>query len=247
MQKKRVIQMSETNTVAAPAESTTVAAPAVAAVPVTVPFSAETIAAKTGKKGYANKFFAELMPKFNELLELHAAYKAIAGGVDAAKTAAIEGLTAESNPEMFEVYNSLAEAEELVATLTAALNEWAESTVAESTDSPDSIKDSFAVIKTDVDKTITGAEDYFARNEDVIEDEDGKVIADSEDGEFFLKLKNELPTLRRGKGSKPTNTRGKQVREWVKANDVKGPEGQELGKIGVIPAWAFEAFDAAQK
>lgn len=213
----------------------------------TVPFTAEQIAARTGKKGYANKFFAELMPKFNELLELRTAYKAISGGVEAAKAAAIDGLTEESNPEMFHMLNDLAEAEEIVIKLTAALDEWADSVVAESTESPDEIKDKFAVIKSDVDKTITGAEDYFVRSEDVIEDEDGKTIADSEDGESFLKIKNELPTMRRGKGRKPGNQRGKLVREWVKANDVKGPEGQELGKVGVIAQWAFDAYDAANK
>lgn len=209
------------------------------------PFDPETIAKFTGKKGYSAKFFAEMMPKFNEMLELHASYKAISGGVEAAQQALIEGLTEESNPEMFEVYNSLAEAEELVATLNAQLKDWAAATVAESTESPDSIKESFAVLKTDVDSKITGAADYFERNEDVIEDEDGNVIPDSEDGAFYLKLKNELPTMRRGKGSKPVNTRGKQVREWCKANNVTGPEGQELGRIGVIPQWAFDAFDAA--
>ena len=210
-------------------------------------FAAEAIAARTGKKGYANKFFAELMPKFNELLELHASYKAIAGGVDAAKTALIEGLTEESNPEMFEVYNSLAEAEELVRQLQATLDAWADSTVAESTDSPEEIKESFNTIKLEVDKVVSGAEDYFTRNEDVIESEDGTLVADSEDGAAFLKLKNGLPSMRRGKGTKPANTRGKQVREWVKSNGITGPEGQELGKIGVIPQWAFDAFDAAAK
>lgn len=249
--KARVILMSKTATTetVAPVEAPEVEAPKtpVAPAPAVTPFDSETINSFVGKKGYSNKFFAELMPKFNELLELHSAYKAISGGVEAAQLAAIEGLTEESNPEMFEVYNSLAEAEELVVTLRATLDEWAAAQVAESTESPDAIKEAFALIKTDVDSKINGAADYFERNEDVIEDEDGTIIPDSEDGANYLKLKNDLPTMRRGKGSKPVNTRGKQVREWVKANDIKSPEGKELGRIGVIPQWAFDAFDAANQ
>lgn len=211
-----------------------------------VAFDETTISKYVGKKGYVSKFFAELMPKYNELVALHSDYKAISGGVEAAQLAAIEGLTEESNPEMFEVYNALAEAEELVASLTAQLKDWAASTVAESAESPESIKERFAAIKADYDSKVNGAADYFERNEDIVEDEDGNTVADSEDGEFYLALKN-VPTMRRGKGTKVVNPRGKMIREFIKANGVTGPEGQELGRIGVIPTWAVEAYDASNK
>lgn len=224
---------------------TEVTAPAAPAAPAELAaFPESTISGFAGKKGYANKFFAELLPKFNELVELRSQYRAISGGVDAAINAAIEGLTEESNPEMYAVLNACAEAEELAAKLNAELKAWAESEVAESSANPDDIKDKFAVIKSDFDKKVSGASDFFERNEDVVELEDGTLQADSPEGELFVALLS-APKLGRGSAKgKPSNSRGKFVREYVKASGITGPEGQELGTHGVIPQWAFDAYDA---
>lgn len=198
-------------------------------------------------KGFEQKFFAETLPKYNQLVELRNSYLAIAGGVDHAKQVAIDSVTEESNPEVFEMLNSIAEAEELIRELNAKVQEWAESQVAESAESPDAIRDQFDAIKATLSKSIEGSTHYFETNDDLeeIEDEDGnvKVVGATEAGKAFLKLTN-LPAIRKGsKGGRPAGSGfGKKVREWVIANDVKGPEGQELGGVGVIPQWAKDAF-----
>lgn len=226
--------------------SETIATTAAPAIEEAAVFGEETLAKFVGKKGYAPKFFAELLPKFNSLVELRAEYRAISGGVEAAQTAAIEGLTEESNPEMYAVLNACAEAEELARELNAQLKAWAESTVAESTDSPDDVKEKFAAIKGDFDKKVSGALDYFERGEDITESETGDWVAESEEGALYLALLN-APKLGRGKAaSKAGNSKGKFVREYVKANGIVGPDGQELGTHGVLPQWAIDAYDSRE-
>ena len=196
-------------------------------------------------KGFEQKFFAETLPKYNQLVDLRNQYLAIAGGVESAISGLIDSVTEESNPEVFEMLNSIAEAEELIAELNGKVRTWAESQVAESTESPDSLRESFDSIKAVLSKKIDGSTEYFATNDDIEETEDGLVGA-TEAGEKFLKLTN-LPAIRKGsKGAAAKGSGfGKKVREFVNANDVKGPNGETLGKIGVLPQWAKDAFTAA--
>jgi hypothetical protein len=205
---------------------------------------------KENPKGFEQKFFAETLPKFNQLVELRTQYLAIAGGVESAIKSVIDGVTEESNPEVFEMLNSIAEAEELIRELNGKVQEWAESQVAESAESPDSIREQFDGIKATLSKSIEGSAHYFETNDDIEEadvEEDGKTVTKmvplTKAGEKFLKLTN-LPAIRKGgKAGRPAGSGfGKKVREWVIANDVKGPEGQELGGVGVIPQWAKDAF-----
>ena len=196
-------------------------------------------------KGFEQKFFAETLPKYNQLVDLRNQYLAIAGGVESAISGLIDSVTEESNPEVFEMLNSIAEAEELIAELNGKVRTWAESQVAESTESPDSLRESFDSIKAVLSKKIDGSTEYFATNDDIEETEDGLVGA-TEAGEKFLKLTN-LPAIRKGsKGAAAKGSGfGKKVREFVNANDVKGPNGETLGKIGVLPQWAKDAYTAA--
>lgn len=211
-----------------------------------VPFADEVISLFVGKKGYVPKFFAELLPKFNSLLALRSEYKAISGGVEAAQIAAIDNLTEESNPEMWQVLEACAQAEELARDLNAQLKAWAASEVAESSADPEDIKEKFAGIRSDFDKKVAGAADFFLRNEDIAETDDGSFTADSDEGALYLALL-QAPKMGRGKASnKPTSSKGKFVREYCKANAIVGPEGQELGTHGVLPQWAVDAYDSRE-
>lgn len=194
-------------------------------------------------KGFEQKFFAEVLPKYNKLVELRTAYLAIAGGVESAIAAQIDGVTEESNPEVFEMLNSIAEAEELIAELNGKVREWAESQVAESTDSPDAIREEFDSIKAIVSKRVEGSVEYFSTNDDIVETDEG-LKAETPTGESYLKLTT-LPAIRKGsKGGKATGTGwGKRVREFINENGMKDPEtGAELKKIGVLPQWAKDAY-----
>lgn len=193
-------------------------------------------------KGFEQKFFAETLPKYNQLVELRTQYLAIAGGVDNAIKTVIDSVTEESNPEVFEMLNSIAEAEELIRELNEKVTAWAETQVAESTESPEGIRENFDSVKAVLAKSIEGSRHYFETNEDIEESEDGFVGA-TEAGEKFLKLTN-LPAIRKGgKAGRPAGSGfGKKVREFAKANDVKGPNGEELGDFGVLPQWAKDAF-----
>lgn len=206
-------------------------------------------------KGFEQKFFAETLPKYNQLVDLRNQYLAIAGGVESAISGLIDSVTEESNPEVFEMLNSIAEAEELIAELNGKVRTWAESQVAESTESPDSLRESFDSIKAVLSKKIEGSTEYFATNDDIEEvdvvDESGKVVGvelkgATEAGVNFLKLTN-LPAIRKGsKGAAAKGSGfGKKVREFVNANEVTGPNGETLGKIGVLPQWAKDAYTAA--
>lgn len=202
-------------------------------------------------KGFEQKFFAETLPKYNQLVELRTQYLAIAGGVESAIKSVIDGVTEDSNPEVFEMLNSIAEAEELIRELNGKVTEWAESQVAESAESPDSIREQFDGIKAILSKSIEGSTHYFETNDDLeeieVESEDGKtetkIVGATEAGKAFLKLTN-LPAIRKGgKAGRPAGSGfGKKVREFAKANDVKGPNGEELGDFGVLPQWAKDAF-----
>lgn len=203
-------------------------------------------------KGFEQKFFAEVLPKYNRLVELRKQYVAIAGGVESAIENVINEVSEESNPEVFEMLNSIAEAEELIAELNAKVRTWAESQVAESTESPEALREEFDGIKAIVSKKIEGSTEYFSTNDDIeeveVETEDGKtetkIVGATEAGKAFLKLTN-LPSIRKGsKGGKTVGTGwGKRVREWVNENGVKDPEtGAELKKIGVLPQWAKDAY-----
>lgn len=196
-------------------------------------------------KGFEQKFFAEVLPKYNKLVELRTQYLAIAGGVESAVKSVIDSVTEESNPEVFGMLNDIAEAEELIRELNAKVTEWAESQVADSTESPDSIREEFDSIKALVSKSVEGSVIYFTQNDDIVETDDG-FKAETETGESYLRLTN-LPAIRKGsKGGKSAGTGfGKRVREWVNANGIKSPEGEELGKVGVLPAWAKDAYVAA--
>lgn len=193
-------------------------------------------------KGFEQKFFAETLPKFNRLVELRSQYVAIAGGVESAIEGVINAVTEESNPEVAEMLESIAEAEELIAELNAKVRTWAESQVAESTDSPEALREEFDSIKAVLSKKIDGSTEYFATNDDIEETEDGMSGA-TPAGVAFLKLTN-LPSIRKGsKGGRTVGTGwGKRVREFVNANELKSPEGEELKKIGVLPAWAKDAY-----
>jgi len=196
-------------------------------------------------KGFEQKFFAEVLPKFNRLVELRTQYLAIAGGVESAIEQVIAGVTEESNPEVAEMLNSIAEAEELIAELNGKVREWAESQVAESTDSPDTIREEFDAIKAIVSKRVEGSVEYFTTNDDLEETDEGLKAA-SPVGETYLKL-TALPAIRKGsKGGKTAGTGwGKRVREFINENGIKSPEGEELKKIGVLPQWAKDAYLAA--
>jgi len=196
-------------------------------------------------KGFEQKFFAEVLPKYNALVELRAQYLAIAGGVESAISNLVDSVTEESNPEVFGMLNDIAEAEELIAELNAKVRTWAESQVAESTDSPDALREQFDSIKAVLSKKIDGSTEYFATNDDIEETEDGMVGA-TPAGEAFLKLTN-LPAIRKGsKGGRPAGSGfGKRVRDYVNENNITGPNGETLGKIGVLPQWAKDAFTKA--
>lgn len=196
-------------------------------------------------KGFEQKFFAEVLPKYNKLVELRSQYLAIAGGVESAVKAVIDGVTEESNPDVFGMLNDIAEAEELIRELNAKVQEWAESQVAESTDSPDAIREEFDSLKAVVSKKVEGSVEFFSTNDDIVETDEG-FKAETSTGESFLKLTN-LPAIRKGsKGGKSAGTGfGKRVREWVNANGIKSPEGEELGKVGVLPQWAKDAYTKA--
>lgn len=205
-------------------------------------------------KGFEQKFFAEVLPKYNKLVELRSQYLAIAGGVESAISNLVDSVTEESNPEVFGMLNDIAEAEELIAELNAKVRTWAESQVSESAESPDALREEFDGIKAVLSKKIDGSTEYFATNDDIeeveIKNEDGstelKVVGATEAGKAFLKLTN-LPAIRKGsKGGRPAGTGwGKRVREFVNANELKGPEGETLGKIGVLPQWAKDLYLAA--
>lgn len=194
-------------------------------------------------KGFEQKFFAEVLPKFNKLVELRSQYLAIAGGVESAVSNVIDSVTEESNPEIAEMLNSIAEAEELIAELNGKVREWAESQVAESTDSPDAIREEFDAIKAIVSKRVEGSVEYFSTNDDIVETDEG-LKAETAVGESYLKLTT-LPAIRKGsKGGKTAGTGwGKRVREFINENGIKDPEtGAELKKIGVLPQWAKDAY-----
>jgi hypothetical protein len=194
-------------------------------------------------KGFEQKFFAETLPKYNQLVELRNQYLAIAGGVENAIKTVIDSVTEETNPEVFEMLNSIAEAEELIRELNAKVTEWAETQVSESTESPETVRESFDSVKAVLAKSIEGSRHYFETNDDIEESEDGGFVGATEAGEKFLKLTN-LPAIRKGgKAGRPAGSGfGKKVREYVKANDVKGPNGETLGEFGVLPQWAKDAF-----
>ena len=193
-------------------------------------------------KGFEQKFFAEVLPKYNRLVELRSQYLAIAGGVESAIENVIAGVTEESNPEIAEMLNSIAEAEELIAELNGKVREWAESQVAESTDSPDAIREEFDSIKAIVSKRVEGSVEYFSMADDIVETDEG-LKAETPVGESYLKL-TQLPAIRKGsKGGRSAGTGwGKRVREFINENGIKSPEGEELKKIGVLPQWAKDAY-----
>lgn len=196
-------------------------------------------------KGFEQKFFAEVLPKYNKLVELRTQYLAIAGGVESAIEQVTNAVTAESNPEVFEMLNSIAEAEELIAELNGKVRTWAESQVAETSESPEKIREEFDSIKAVVSKRIDGSVEYFQTNDDIEESEDGMVGA-TDSGKAYLRLTN-LPAIRKGsKGGASKGTGwGKRVRDFVNENSIKSPEGEEMKKIGVLPQWAKDAYVAA--
>jgi hypothetical protein len=199
-------------------------------------------------KGFEQKFFAEVLPKYNKLVELRKQYVAIAGGVESAIESVIDSVTEESNAEVFEMLNSIAEAEELITELNAKVRTWAESQVAETSESPEKIREEFESVKATVSKKIEGSSEYFETNDDIEEafDEEGNslgMVGSTTAGKLYIHLQN-LPSIRKGsKGGKSAGTGfGKRVREWINANGIKSPEGEELGKVGVLPQWAKDAY-----